>query len=70
MISLTKYNIVRLNILYLLTKCIVFDCENGNYLQNGEKKAWCKACVKEKRKGYACVRNPWAMFFVCLYDWR
>lgn len=33
-----------------------------------ERKAWCKVCVKKKRKGYALKRNPLAMFIVCLYD--
>lgn len=30
--GLTKYNIVRLNILYLLTKYVIFNYENRNYL--------------------------------------
>ena len=29
------------------------------------RKAWCKVCVKKKRKGYALKRNPLGMFFVC-----
>lgn len=66
--GLTKYNIVRLNILYLLTKYVIFNCENRNYLQNMLREAWCKVCVKKKRKGYASKRNPLAMFIVCLYD--